>query len=139
VSSTRVGTTGTNGVGVAGGAADVAAGAVVNVHEVGAMTFPTPSVAPQTLTVYAVPAANAAAGVNVTIRLAASYDADATTGDPPEGAIDIRTDDAFTASLNVAVGLTPTATSVDPDDGVRATTVGAVTSSTAVASKTTST
>src|SRR4026209_2744040 len=47
--------------------------AVVNVHDTGAIVLFAASLAPDTLTVYTVDTANAADGVNVAVRVPASY------------------------------------------------------------------
>ena len=102
------------------------AAAVVNVHDTGVIVLLAASLAPDTFTVYTVLTANAADGVNVTVRVAASYAVAPATADPPCGVTDTTVAD--TASLNVAVTVELTATPVAPTAGVRAVTVGAVVS-----------
>jgi hypothetical protein len=111
--------------------------AVVNVHDTGAITLPAASTAPDTFTVYTVLVASAADGVNVTVRDAASYDTAPATADPPAGVTVIAVAD--TGSLNVAVTVELTATSVAPTAGVRDVTVGAVVSGPTDVTNTTST
>jgi hypothetical protein len=117
-----------------GGGGDAA---VVNVHDTGAIVLFAASLAPDTLTVYTVLTANAADGVNVTVRVAASYVVTPATGDPPCGVTDTTVAD--TASLNVAVTVELTATPVAPTAGVRPVTVGAVVSGATDVTNTTST
>jgi hypothetical protein len=96
----------------------------VNVHDTGAIVLFAASLAPDTLTVYTVLTANAAVGVNVAVRVAASYVVVPATGDPPCGVTDITVPD--TASLNVAVTVDATGKPVAPTAGVRHVTVGGV-------------
>jgi hypothetical protein len=114
-----------------------AAAAVVNVHDTGAIVLLAASLAPDTLTVYTVLTANAADGVNVAVRVAASYVVAPATGDPPCGVTDITVE--LTASLNVAVAVVLTDTPVAPTAGVRPVTVGGVVSGATDVTKTTST
>src|SRR5690348_1570882 len=79
------------------------AAAVVNDHDTGAMTLPLRSAAPLAVAVYAVLGASAADGVNVAVRLAASYPVLPGTV-APSGSLRVSdTVPACTGSLNVAV------------------------------------
>jgi hypothetical protein len=111
--------------------------AVVNVHDTGTIVLFAASFAPDTFTVYTVDTANAADGVNVAVRVPASYVVVPSTGEPPCGVTDITVE--LTASLNVAVTVDATGTPVAPTAGVRPVTVGAVVSGATDVTKTTST
>jgi hypothetical protein len=116
-------------------AVTVGAGPVRNVHDVGAANgLPARSVIPVNLAVYLVSFDSDAVGSIVTVLVAALYVTVAGTKVPvavvPTRKVTLpAVVTPLTASLKVAVGLTPTATTVELLAGVMAVTVGGVLSS----------
>src|SRR3954453_9706776 len=93
--------------------------AVVNDQDVAVMVLPAASVAPLTLTVYVVPAASAADGVKVAVRVAALYAVVPATAAPAAVLRPMTTVEAVTSSLKPARTAVPVDTPVALTSGAR--------------------